>query len=117
VSQTKTFVNNKTTFVKNEITELPNALIPIAGNEPEIKIFPLPAKDYFTLEINIESATNLCVDVCDLTGRLMKNIYLQQVSPGKHSLEFVTGELSAGNYLLRIKEGKGVYVKKLLINR
>lgn len=117
VSQTKTFVNNKTTFVKSEIAELPNALIPIDGNEPEINIYPLPAHDYFTLGINVESATNLSVDVYDLAGRLVKTLYQQTVSPGKQALEFTTEHLASGNYLLRIKEGRAVYFKKLLINK
>ena len=117
VTQTKTFVNNKTTYVTNELSQLPNALPAITVNEPEIKIYPTPANEYFTLAINIESATNLNVDVFSLAGTLVKSIYQQPISQGKHALTFTTDNLNSGNYLLRIKEGHKIHIKKLFIHK
>ncbi|MPN00381.1 hypothetical protein SDC9_147575 [bioreactor metagenome] len=77
----------------------------------------MPARDYFTLGINVESATYLSVDLYDLAGRLVETLYQQPLSQGKHALEFTTEYLASGNYLLRIKDGKTVYLKKLLINK
>jgi len=115
VTQTKTFVNNKTTAVTNEIAELPSAVPSFGANESEVGIYPTPANEYFTLTINIESAMNLHVDVFDLTGALVKTIGQQSISQGKHELRFTTDYLTSGNYLLKIKEGTKVHVKKLLI--
>ncbi len=115
VNQTKTFVTNKTTFVTNEISKLPSAVPEINANNFEIKIYPIPAKDYFTLSIDIKNATNLEIAVFDLTGKLVKSIYHQTTSQGKQELRFSTEELNSGNYLLRIKDGYSIYSKKLFI--
>jgi len=115
VSETKTFLSNKTTSVTNEIAQIPSALKSIDAKESEIQIYPTPARDYFTLSMNTESATNLTIEVYDLAGRFVESIYHQPVSQGEHTLEFTTDNLSSGNYLLRIKEGNRVHVKKLLI--
>jgi spore coat protein CotH len=115
VTQTKTFVNNKTTAVTNELALLPNALQLTNTNGSEIKIYPTPANEYFTLAINIESSTDLSVEVFDLAGILLKSICQQPIFQGKQTLEFTTENLTSGNYFLRIKEGKNVYVKKLFI--
>lgn len=117
VNETKIFVNNKTAYVKNEIAGLPSALMSIRRDESEISVYPLPANDYFTLAMNVESATILSVDVFDLAGRFVKNLYQQPVSSGKHTLNFETDNLTSGNYLLRIREGNALYLKKLLINK
>lgn len=117
VAETKSFVSKKTTAVTNEIAGLPDALPSTGTNEPEINIYPVPANDHFTLIINIKSATNLSVDVYDLAGRLVKTLYQQSISQGTHALEFTTDHLASGNYLLRIREGKKVYVKKMFINK
>jgi len=115
VTETKSFVSNKTTAVTNEIAQIPSAMKSIDAKESEIKIYPTPANEYFTLSINMESATNLTIDVYDLAGRFVKSIYRQPLSQGNHALQFTTDNLTSGNYLLRIKEGNKVHVKKLFI--
>ena len=115
VTQTKTFVNNKTTFVTNELSELPNALPTIALNEPEIQIYPTPATEYFTLAIHAESATILKVDIFSIAGTFVASICQQPISEGKHALMFSTNDLNSGNYLLKIMEGENVYIRKLFI--
>lgn len=115
VNATRTFVNNKTEFLKKEIAEIPNALLTIAENEPEITIYPLPAHDHFALSFTVESATNLSIDLYDLAGRLVKTLLRQPVSQGKQVMTVETGRLAPGNYLLRIADGNSVYIRKLLI--
>lgn len=117
VTETKTFVNNKTTAVTNEVAELPSALSTIDANDSEIKLYPIPANAYFSLTIDIEAATNLDIDIFNLTGVLIRSIYHQPVSQGKHTFEFSASDLHSGNYLLRIKDENRVRVKKLLINQ
>jgi spore coat protein CotH len=115
VSETKTFVNNKTVSVTKEIAALPSAVLNFSSDKPEIQVYPVPAKDYFTLTIDVESATNLDVDIFDIAGRLLKSIYHQPVSPGRLVLRFTTGQLKTGNYLLKIKHGNTFITKKLFI--
>jgi spore coat protein CotH len=115
VTQTKTFVNNKTTAVTNELALIPSALPKIDSKGMEINIYPTPANEYFTLDIHFESSTYLSIDIFDLAGILVKSIYQQHINQGTHSLEFTTENLTSGNYLLRITDGKNVFVKKLLI--
>lgn len=117
ITQTKTFVNNKTISVRNEISLIPNALLSVVENESKIKIYPTPAGEYFTLSINVELATNLNIDIFNLTGILVKSIYQQPIFQGKQTLKFTTDDLKSGNYLLRINDGNKAYVKKLFINK
>lgn len=117
VTETKTFVRNKTNAVKNEILQLPNAISTIDANEQEIKIYPIPANEYFTISINVELATNLNIDVLDLTGKFVKSMYRQPISQGKHALMFTTDNMPSGNYLLRIMDGNKVWTKKLFISK
>ncbi|MDP3442514.1 MAG: T9SS type A sorting domain-containing protein, partial [Ignavibacteria bacterium] len=93
----------------------PNSLSFISSNTTEIKIYPIPANEYFTLLTHIESATNFKVDVYNLAGIFVQSLYQQPISQGKHTLKFSTDNLNSGNYLLRIMEGKHVYVRKLFI--
>lgn len=117
VTQTKTFVNNKTTYVKNELSQLPNAIQVIKSDEQNAKVYPMPASDYFTLSIHINSATNLSVEVYTLTGTLVKSLYQKPISQGEHALEFMTGNLTSGNYLLKIVQGNKVCFKQLFIHK
>jgi|GEM_PF-1075134 len=70
-----------------------------------------------TVKIGFESTQkqNYSIKVYDLSGRLVKNIYQANTSPGVYNIEFSTDGFSTGIYFLLFRDGTGYATKKLII--
>lgn len=71
----------------------------------ELKVYPIPAKDYLHIQLRWTSAQPFSMGIYDMTGRL-----LQQWSEGatkNYDQHKPIGGLSAGTYMLRVAAGPG----------
>ncbi|NCC88013.1 MAG: T9SS type A sorting domain-containing protein [Clostridia bacterium] len=80
------------------------------SNENNIKVFPNPFNDIFTIEHQIDATNDLIITIYDVTG---KSIYLPRLNPsGNDKIVLDGNELKPGFYMLRINNGlKTDYVK------
>lgn len=117
------------------LTEQPDQLAPVFATEAqlllgvtgiedasstsinEIIVYPNPIADQASLEINLDTPSNISVDLYDLAGKKVRNILAEQLSDGNHLFNFDARLLDAGIYFLQIKTNdKALVTKKLIVN-
>lgn len=81
--------------------------------ESSVKIFPNPANDYTTIELDFERAMNATITLADISGKVIKTQTYQNIQ--KHTQMMELGNLSSGTYIVRIATPEGTSTKKLLI--
>lgn len=74
---------------------------------PDIKIYPIPAKDKIFIELSSFNYTS--VEIIDVQGRLLQSIVLQYPKT-----QIDIANLRGGLYILRLKNGKGTTLKKII---
>ena len=87
-----------------------------AGNnivKTEIKIYPNPYFEKASLEINLEKATTVSVDVTSESGTLVANLLPQrQLSPGYYRIE--VPDVSPGIYFVKCNFGNHSEVRRVV---
>lgn len=90
-------------------------------NDPTIgvsyfEVFPNPAQDNTMIEFSLEQNDNVSLEIVDLNGKVVQNVYSGDLGAGQHRFPIATAELSAGMYLVRLVTDEGKYLtKKLLV--
>ncbi len=83
------------------------------GSE-NIIIFPNPAKHQIQIHFNKELSGNADVSIYDVTGQLVKNnVYNRKTSGNTEVIDIAS--LASGIYLVKIKDGEALVVKKLIV--
>ncbi len=67
------------------------------------------------LYFEIDKPLDLRLDLYDVSGRLVKEIFRGKIEPGRHTIEYATRDLSCGIYFLSIDNTSGVQVLKQVI--
>ncbi len=85
-------------------------------NFTSLSISPNPTTEATNITFELESDSPVSISVCDILGnevaKLLNNEYY---SSGKHSIQFNTGNLSAGIYFCTMKAGSKVETKKIVV--
>lgn len=79
-----------------------------------IEVFPNPAGDRCYLRFDMLQPGNVSVDIADITGGLMKNTLVQNLSIGKQELNIDLSGLSAGIYICYVRRSDGVFTTKIV---
>jgi len=78
----------------------------------DIKVFPNPSNSTHTLTFTVPSHTKVNVDLYDIQGRKLKNIFNRQVSDGIFQQVIDVSQLEGGIYFYRVEyDGKRQLVK------
>ena len=93
--------------------------ITVATTEPlnEItgfEVFPNPGSGVFTIDFEAEEQLELEINIIDRQGRLVKT-QLIETMPGKNIIPLNLYQLSAGMYLVQLRNGERQQVKKLIV--
>jgi hypothetical protein len=84
----------------------------------EITVFPNPVRDNSTVSFEIERPIEKgTVTIFDINGKLVKSIPLQQLSAGKHRVDFSARELSLGTYFVKVNAGELNKTAKIVVVR
>ncbi|MBL4704200.1 MAG: T9SS type A sorting domain-containing protein, partial [Flavobacteriales bacterium] len=83
-------------------------------NELDVNIFPNPAKEKFTLNINATHNAKTSVTILDVNGKVVYNENLGKISES-YSQDIDISKLETGMYFVKVKQGKSVSTKKLMI--
>ncbi len=85
------------------------------------KVYPNPAKDYITIELQLNSTADCGIKLLDIVGREVKVIPVQKFEKGNSKVIIQTKELVEGMYTVKITLiSSGVqkhYLKKIVVSR
>jgi hypothetical protein len=104
MSVTALLLKGSTNSVKNSVVK-----------ESEVTIYPNPAGDFTTVNLMLNSESIINVQVCDMQGKILHEVFHAKQNSGNLKLHIETGSLASGVYLLRISSGKEVIQKKLVV--
>jgi hypothetical protein len=87
----------------------------IIRNEKNVSIYPNPTKDY--IYINFESNTNeyIYIQLYNLEGKLLKNIYQGKTLNNYTQISSNTSEIPSGIYIVSIQSGSNIYHQKIQV--
>ena len=83
-----------------------------------LHIFPNPVSQSTVISFSINQSENISVNIYDITGRFIKNLYDGSLNPGNHQIEWTVtseSEIDDGVYFLNIKGGGFSQSCKLLV--
>ena len=90
---------------------------PLLGSAPnkavtlKLKAFPNPFRNQSRVRLRLEASGQLQLDIYDLSGRLIQNLYTGHLPAGEHDFTFFTTE--KGSYVCRATLiQKGMSVRK-----
>jgi hypothetical protein len=86
----------------------------IENNISDVSIFPNPATENFTIELNVKKASPINFKLVDLTGKLIKEITASEVF-GNYKTSISITDIAKGSYFLKISSDDGLEVKKIMI--
>ena len=109
--------SNATLVGRVERPEMPTGTEETVINNESITVFPNPHADRVFLDIDIPAATkSLEVQLLNMNGQLIDQLYSSnQVTSGKNSFSFFTGDLTQGTYLVRVFLDKKEYKTKQIV--
>lgn len=75
--------------------------------------FPNPANTISNIKLSLKNATDVVVDVVDMTGRKIKTVNAENLRAGEHTIPVNVSDMAAGNYvfMIRTAEGDGMGVQ------
>lgn len=79
-----------------------------------VQLYPSPARDIFTVELNLKSTQRISIELTDLTGKAVICNYLT-VNSGKTKHVLNISMLSKGVYILKVAGESGSELKKVVI--
>jgi len=98
------------------ITIYPVGMEEHGAAEKELSVFPNPSSGPVTVRFNSGGRNNIRLQVQDMAGRDIEEIYSGVINGGSHEYSF--GEnLSAGIYFVRLQDEDGIKVRKFLVTR
>jgi len=80
-------------------------------------VYPNPATDFATINVNLEIAAKVIVNVYDITGQMVMNLYDAQMSAGQNSLQIDASILNAGIYFISLQSKTANKTLKLVVSK
>lgn len=82
-----------------------------------VKIYPNPVSETFNIEFKLDSPLNIEIQITDINGKLIKNLYNGRGLQGDNIFSFNKSNLSSGTYFLIIKNNSTqIKNEKIIIN-
>lgn len=98
-------INLSALSVENEVEAIASALL-----------FPNPANNTVTLNVDLTVEGDLNIEIYDLTGKMIMNQNHNNLYNGSYSFNLNTADLTNGIYLVNINTANGSKMMKLIIN-
>ena len=114
---TLSFSTSDTTTMRNEILQLFGAATsvqPLQKNASTFNIYPNPASNNVSVNIDLNEAAEVLVDVADITGKQVAVILNGKVK-GKTSHQFNTNLLPNGIYFVRLQANGKTSTQKISV--
>ncbi|HKL40202.1 MAG TPA: T9SS type A sorting domain-containing protein, partial [Cryomorphaceae bacterium] len=82
----------------------------------DLKAYPNPASDIFTLEYNLLYSGDVNISMTDITGRIVENKILENQPNGTFRMDFSTANLADGIYLYTVNVSGRNHTGKIIVN-
>lgn len=79
------------------------------------RLFPNPANQSVTLQLNLERTSDVTLQLVDLQGRIAREVRYQQVMPGTSEAQVDLSGLTPGIYVARVATAQGVQATRLVV--
>ena len=84
--------------------------------EGNVFVYPNPANEQVTIDVNLPETLNLTVTIADATGRVITTLVQDaEFGSGLHKLNWNT--IESGLYLIKIRTEKGTVTRKITVNK
>ncbi len=85
--------------------------------EPDLlKVFPNPAREEITIDIDVKQTDNLILQIFQTNGKIIRSVDLGSTGFGLNRYQFDVSDLSEGYYLLRVKGNTTLQCSAFLLN-
>jgi hypothetical protein len=82
----------------------------------EINVFPNPAKDFINVKLDLKQASQVCMELIDMTGKsILKNNY-GNIS-GEQNFRYDFSDLKTGLYIMQLKTDKETVGYKISVEK
>ncbi|MEX1001975.1 MAG: T9SS type A sorting domain-containing protein [Crocinitomicaceae bacterium] len=81
---------------------------------PNINVYPNPLTEQGTIAFELESATDVTIQIFNLRGQMIRNINETNVSAGVNNVTFGASDLPKGTYIIRLTAGDKVETTKFI---
>jgi len=78
-------------------------------------VYPIPAKNSLNILLSAEKNKTVTIELVDVSGRVCKTLQ-KEIDKGLNKIAMNITTLSAGQYILKVAEGKSVQTKAVLID-
>lgn len=114
---TLSFSTSDTTIMRDSILALllSTGIADLPGAVSAFTLFPNPASDNFSVNIDLKETSNTLVDVTDITGKQVAIISNEKLN-GNFTKQFSTADLPSGNYFVRVQANGKTATQKITIN-
>ncbi len=92
-------------------------LITVEIDRSNVRLFPNPANDNFTLEYRLDESSNVAVTIVNALGQPIKSVENMERTAGTYALSVETSELPVGTYAVMIGTDKGLVTKMFTVVR
>ena len=83
--------------------------------ENEFKIYPNPAGDFQTIELNLPASGDILIEILDNSGKTVKTVFNNFMDKGPQTLKVDLSDLSGTLYLYRVIDSEGNEMTKKLM--
>ena len=85
------------------------------NNNDKLKVYPNPVSETFSVAFNLERDAELSIQVVDLLGHLVKDLYKGRATSGDNVFSFNKSNLSSGTYFLIFKSNANTFKNEKII--
>lgn len=89
----------------------------INGNAMNMEVSPNPATDVVNIKFNLTESAPVTITLCDVVGKVVRNICNTRLSEGAKNLECPVADLSAGVYFIHLANENNNIVKKIVVTK
>ena len=110
-----TFVTDSTNEILNPSDYNTTGIVNADKGENHVSVYPNPATDHVTLDLEVSNDGEAAVNIYDLTGKLVRREALGRMGAGSYSHTMSTSDLQRGMYLINVVVGKQTATTKLVV--
>lgn len=114
---TLSFSTADTTQMRDSIMALlesPSAITNLPGTVSSFSVFPNPANNHISINLDLNETANLLLDIIDVTGKQVAIIADEKLT-GAVTKQFNTTSLPSGNYVVRLQVNGKTATQKLTV--
>jgi tetratricopeptide (TPR) repeat protein len=91
------------------------AISELVFSDENIRVYPNPAKNQATIEMNLGKQSNVTIELLDISGKLIKQARCQTNSTGKLQYKLSTAGLDNGVYFIKSSSNNSHRMDKIIV--